>query len=698
MNLFNKFGSLLRRKNSATNRFLTMFIPSGMSASKDAREFDFAQEGYSQTVVVYACIREIAVAFSGIKWCLFRDVAGVKTEVLEHPILKLWKRPNKDQGSATFLLSVASHYSIAGNSYVEAVTDSRNVPQYLYCLRPDRMSVIPDVIDRIAGYEFKVGSQSKKWLDGEILHFKDFHPTNDWYGLSPIAVAALSIDSFKGQQKWNRNLLENSANPSGILSYEDDLAPGVVDTIKESFRAKFLGPQNAGEPFISEGGKMKWETIGLNAKELDYIESQKLSALQIAQVFNVPPELIGLTPATYQNRREARKALYTEVVLPMLDRFRDDLNNWLPPMFGDSSLYFEPDLDDVESLQEDRTALWTRLDTSEELTINEKRVAKGYDERDDGDVILINAGKITLDDIVSGSPFDSLPPVEDVPAEPDDDEKSVFDGVDTKQARANRNEVLSIGRMRKKFDRRMATQVKAIFKKELSAILDAIERHGDQAGANIDEIIDSFKNDWENMVVKNRLIIMDAFGKRSLRAFKSENPDIEIKASKEDIFQNQIRLASRLYVAEMVTNISTTTKKRIKNVIADGAAEGASIGQLTQSVQDTYKGFSKARANTIALTETVTAQNRGSLEAMGTLDVPLLKVWAWSGITGENERVGHHSADGQSVKQDDAFRVSPDGGSYESLQHPGDPFASAGNRINCHCAMTYRRDTENDDR
>jgi len=60
-------------KQSQVNRLMSMFLHSGNMPPKDQRELDLAKEGYNQTGVVYACIREIAIAFSGIKWGLFKD-------------------------------------------------------------------------------------------------------------------------------------------------------------------------------------------------------------------------------------------------------------------------------------------------------------------------------------------------------------------------------------------------------------------------------------------------------------------------------------------------------------------------------------------------------------------------------------------------------------------------------------------------
>lgn len=690
MKILDSLSNLFSTKTSATNKLLTMFLANGANPPKDQREVDLAKEGYNQTGIAYACVREIATAFGGIKWGLFRNRGGEREKVLDHPMLNLWNRPNDWQGNSAFLQAIASYYLISGNSYIEAATNAVGIPQYLYTLRPDRMTVIPDSINRIAGYKFSNGGQGMPFVNGEILHFKDFHPTNDWYGLSPISVAAMSIDSYRNQQRWNSGLLENSARPSGIITYEDDLSPESLNNIREEFQSKFSGAKNANKPMILEGGKMKWEQMAFNAKELDFVNSQNLSALQIAQIFNLPPELVGLQPSTYQNRREARKALYTENVLPMADRFRDDFNNWLPQMFNEPDLYFEPDLDDIEALQEDREKLWTRLDASEDLTLNEKRKAKGYDEVDGGDVILIGTGKSPLEDILD--PPEVADPFSDEPDNDDESEEDFFQdeaaGKEVKRANSFRKEMLAIGRMRKRFSRQMESAVKKLFERERLKVIETLAVHG-AIEENIEAGIEDSKDAWESLLVSNRLKTMRAFGDRAIAQFKGDNPDIETKASQEEIFVQQMRVASRLHVAKMIQNVTDSTKKKVRKIIGEGSASGKSIQEITAEVNASYKGFSKKRAGVIALTETVTAQNRGSLEAINSLKTPVLKVWLWSGITGENERVDHKESDGQAVQTEDHFMV---GG--EELLHPGDPLASAGNRVNCHCGLTYRRDTE----
>ena len=44
---------------------------------------------------------------------------------------------------------------------------------------------------------------------------KLFHPANDHYGLSPIEAAATAIDLHNAAARWNKALLDNSAQALG---------------------------------------------------------------------------------------------------------------------------------------------------------------------------------------------------------------------------------------------------------------------------------------------------------------------------------------------------------------------------------------------------------------------------------------------------------------------------------------------------
>jgi len=379
-------------KQSAVARALTLFMPLNQGIASRTDYASLAREGFIQNSVVFACIKEISEAAAGVSWLLYeRTGEGGLKEIVDHPLLRLIERPNPLQGKFEFIESTMAHLYLSGNAYIECVGASASKPnggvkpRELYTLRPDRMRVLPHPVNLIAGYEYHVGSETVRFTPDRLLHLKLFHPLDDWYGLSPVQVAALAIDKMNSGDRWNAALLNNSAVPSGALVSKERLTETQFDRLKSEMRDQMQGIKNAREPLLLEQD-LEWKELAISPRDMDWVEGLKLSALQIAQVYNMPPELIGLTPATYQNRREARKALYTEVVCPALNRFRDALNTWLTPRFGEN-LLLDFDKDRIEALSEDQDALWNRAGSSPFLTLNEKRRMVGFDDLPGGDTL-----------------------------------------------------------------------------------------------------------------------------------------------------------------------------------------------------------------------------------------------------------------------------------------------------------------------
>lgn len=393
LNPFNFFS----RKASATNPIVVNFGRSRAEWRPKTLE-KFADEGYQANVTVYACVNEISKAAAGISWQLRRRGVSRRSRVSvidDHPVLNLMRRPNPFQGGSSFIEAVTAYLLISGNSYIERVGPDNGPPLELYTHRPDRFSVIPDRNNMIAGYKYEINSESILFLDGQILHRKLFSPLDDWYGLSPIQVAARDIDSDNEAAKWNLSLLKNDMRPPGAFITDGDLGDAQFDRLKREINASYQGSANAGRPLFLDGG-LDWKNFTISQKDSDWLNGRKLSKREIAQAYQVPPELIGDGEIkTYSNYQEARKSFYLETILPYMDALVGDLNNWLTPLFGDN-IALDYDRDDIEALSEDRNKTFERVRAASWLTINEQRVETGFDEIEGGDVMLVPIGMVPL--------------------------------------------------------------------------------------------------------------------------------------------------------------------------------------------------------------------------------------------------------------------------------------------------------------
>ncbi len=364
-----------------------------------------AKEGYQNCFAVYACIKQIVDAAGGIPWNLFKRPQGPgskKEKIEDHGLLDIMKRPNPQNGGAAFTKTTLAFYLISGNSYISIAGPDLGPPLELYNPRPDRMKIIPgQPTDPILGYKYTVGANEKTYKTEEILHLKQFHPLDDWYGLSPLRVAAQQIDIHYMSAKWNANLLKNDCRPPGSITVKGTLDQEQREFLEEQVDKKMSGFENAGRrPPIFEGG-VKWETFAITPKDMDWIKSDQLNMRKICAILNVAPELIGDGEnKTFSNYKEARKALYIENVIPLMDYLRDEWNNWLTPQWGEDRLYLEYDKNSIDAIREELKAIYEREAKAWWRTVNQHREATGDDDLGPkGDVLLIPTNLILFSDI-----------------------------------------------------------------------------------------------------------------------------------------------------------------------------------------------------------------------------------------------------------------------------------------------------------
>lgn len=255
------------------------------------RQYDqLAKEAYQKNVIAYRCIRLVSQNAAAVPWAVYQGKGKSRQRLEDHPLMTLLQQPNPMQGGAELFESLFGFYLIAGNSYLETVGPDGGTPKELWCLRPDRMRVIPGAQGIPEGYRYQVGGKftdyKADFLTGQsdVLHLKSFHPLDDWYGMSPLEAAAFSIDQHNDAAKWNAALLQSGARPSGALVYKpthpsaaDILTDEQRQTLKNELEHYFSGAENAGKPLVLEGG-LDWREMSMSPKDMDWLAGKDVSA------------------------------------------------------------------------------------------------------------------------------------------------------------------------------------------------------------------------------------------------------------------------------------------------------------------------------------------------------------------------------------------------------------------------------------
>jgi len=155
------------------------------------------------------------------------------------------------------------------------------------------------------------------------------------------------------------------------------------------------------------GSNLKYQDTSRAPIDADWSVAEEKAHERAALAADVPPELVGGGESTYQNRKHAKKELYREAVIP----FFNNLKNWLNYLLADylkNGEYIDYDLSGADELKEDIGEIIQKLEPlKNRLTINEYRslisslTDLSLDKLKDGDVLLVNGGDVTLDEVIT---------------------------------------------------------------------------------------------------------------------------------------------------------------------------------------------------------------------------------------------------------------------------------------------------------
>ena len=395
-------------------RFQQIFLQRvGVVNSYDDDIRTYVENGYQQNPVVYAIVNNIAKNAGRAKWC----IKNSKGEVIDVPLLsQLLVQPNALQSWTDLVQDLVTHKILEGNMFITGEFGSGiNGGKYtnLYSLPSEDMQIIASNDFRgIKGYRVDFAWAENTMIPAsDVLHLRnpnpDFDETDNWlFGQSAFRAARTSIQTLNESIEAGNWFIQNKGAQKILFNKNDmyDLSPEAQDQLKSKLRASGQGPKNNGNIPIVDGADLSVLDVSSNAKDALVLEQQHQAALYICNVVNFPPQLLGLTQATYQNAKEAKKMLWENCIIPELDELKDGLNRWLAPQFGD--VYIDYKVDHIDALQEDKLMRGKAIkEFAGMVTVNEARKMAGLPEMEgpEGEEMYAGFTQAVVDNTSSSS-------------------------------------------------------------------------------------------------------------------------------------------------------------------------------------------------------------------------------------------------------------------------------------------------------
>ena len=271
------------------------------------------KQGYLSNPYVFACIDQRAANLAALPICIkINDQA-----IYDHEILNMFNNVfygNTVLNQYDFFYRLSAFLDISGNAYIWG--DSATSPTELVLYDPSDVS-----IDTSSGKVVYSIGQTK--IDREknlFIHIANFNPSNKIKGAAPTEPADLSIDTNNAGRVYNSSLMQKHTKISGILKGTAGSIPDDVrQAFKDQFTARYSGAANSGSVMFTSGD-IEYTETQMRPVDMDWLNAMTVSGKEIGMTFKVPPELLGIGKATYENVKEARLYFIRQVVAPQLEK------------------------------------------------------------------------------------------------------------------------------------------------------------------------------------------------------------------------------------------------------------------------------------------------------------------------------------------------------------------------------------------
>ena len=384
------FWDNLLRKQQELSTTVPLNMDVGMASYPDVNYENFANEGYSKNEIVHACIRELATSAAAPRYYVSAPTSDGGATAIERGLLyDLVTKPNPYHDWYAFIEKLVTFLMVAGNAYVIKERSRGDSVTALYLLRPDRVTIVAGDYGA-ESYVYTVGNKEYGIEARDMCHLALPNPAGDLYGLSPLQVAARTVNLDLNMTDFAKVYFQNAGVPSGLLKLKKRLSSQEeASIIRSRWRSQFGGVNNFHRVAILDEDA-EYQPMSNSPKDMSLDGLHNLTESRICAVFGVPPILVGanvgLQRSTFSNYREARLAFHSETLEPMVSRILRYFNRNLFDEYGTNET-LTVDWVAMRGVLDDQVATTTRLTAlfaGGILTLNETREALGFDAVSDG--------------------------------------------------------------------------------------------------------------------------------------------------------------------------------------------------------------------------------------------------------------------------------------------------------------------------
>lgn len=242
---------------------------------------------------VYRCVTLIAQTIASLPLGVYRYERDRRVELTNPAERYLWGKPNEEMSRAQMWAATIGSAVLTGDAYIYKVRNGLGNVAEIWPLNPRMVSPVRlssgEKKFRVAGDGDLVGKET-------ILHVPGYS-ADGFKGLNPIAQMREALGLAMSAEEFGGRFFGQGSTMSGILTTDGKLDDDTAVKLEKRWNSARAGTRNAFKTAILEGG-LKWQQVGVNPEDGQFLETRRFQVEEIARMFGVPPHLLGAVDKT----------------------------------------------------------------------------------------------------------------------------------------------------------------------------------------------------------------------------------------------------------------------------------------------------------------------------------------------------------------------------------------------------------------
>jgi len=239
----------------------------------------------------WACTRLISSTIGSLPMGVYTtDRDGTQVVARDAPLYTvLHDSPNADQTPVDYFEYLTISMLLRGDHFArKLMIDNRLIG--LEPVNPAIVTVTRQSTGRLR-YTWSADGKSYDLDEDGVFHIRGFGG-GPMHGLSVISYAAESLGIAIAADRAAGGMFGNGIMPSGVFESDMKLDRAQQELTENLLYEKYRGAMKAGTPMVLGHG-LKWQSISMNADDMQLLESRGWSVEEICRWFGIPPFMIG---------------------------------------------------------------------------------------------------------------------------------------------------------------------------------------------------------------------------------------------------------------------------------------------------------------------------------------------------------------------------------------------------------------------